>query len=401
MKYSAATFREKIGQASLKILGNEKYDKNQFCSPFSIQSALGMLLSGTNGNTKSQIEDTLFSAWKSGTEREKRVQPHQSLFLLTNEVSKPYKEGNNTFNIANRLYIQNDFEITSAFKSSTEKCYDADAHNVDFTKSEETRKEINKWVEKKTMNKIEELLPKNSLSSNTKLVLINAIYFYGSWKYEFNASLTKKQDFKIYSTGSKKTLKSKGKVRVDMMSQAGNFTFCRLEGIAAEILKLDYTEERLSMLIILPNKDDGLAEVSKSMGKFNYTTCVEKSFARKAEIFVPKFEIKAEYQMKKILSEAGMTDVFDSNKADLSGIAKGGKGGHLFVDEVYHQAFVSVNEKGTEAAAATGIVVTTKSGPKTFKCDHPFLFMIVENQFGNVLFEGSLSNPSVGLNEKK
>ena len=102
--------------------------------------------------------------------------------------------------------------------------------------------------------------------------------------------------------------------------------------------------------------------------------------------------------MKNILSKAGMTDVFSSSKADLSGISEGVQ---LFVDEVYHQAFVSVNEKGTEAAAATAIVTIRDSGRKTFKCDHPFRFMVVENKFGNVLFEGSLSDPSVGLNEEE
>ena len=383
LKKSSDMFREKVGKAALKIMGDDLYVRNQFCAPFSLQTAIGMLLLGSKGITRSQIRNLTFSGFNSS----KLVAPHRSLLYLTKEVSKPYKAGTDydTMNVANRIYIQNGLGVDQKFVYETERCYASDAGDIDFGKSDEARNTINSWAEEKTMGKIEELLPKGSISPNTKLVMVNAIYFYGSWKHQFNASLTKKRDFHIMSNGTKEKT-----VKVDMMSQWGNFKFCRLDGINAEILKLDYTEERLSMLIILPDKKDGLSEVFTE--KFDYKKCFEKNLTRHAKIFIPKFEIKVDYPMKKILSEAGMKDVFVQSKADLSGIAKDGQ---LFVDEIYHQTFISVNEKGTEAAAATGTVMLTKSRPKTFECDHPFLFRIVENQFGNVLFEGSVSNPRV------
>jgi len=315
--------------------------------------------------------------------------------ILTKELSKPFKEGNNTLSAANRLYIQKDFEITEGFAKETETCYSSEARDVDFSKPEEARTTINSWVEEKTLSKIKEILPKKSVKATTKLVLVNAIYFYGSWKYEFNQSLTTKQDFHLRSNETKEN-----PMKVDMMSQEGNFTFYKIDG--AEMLKLDYTEDRFSMFIVLPDEKDGLPEVARSFRDFDFKDHEGEQYSKHAKIFIPRFEFKANYEMKKALSEAGMSDVFDDKVADLSGIT--GQKGQLYVSEIYHQAFISVNEKGTEAAAATAIVNDTPSPSqqiKTFRCDRPFLINIVENKFGSVIFDGLVFNPRPGSTAEK
>ena len=404
LKKSARHFSEKFKQARLKLMGNEEFGKNHFWSPYNVISAIGMLHLGSKGTTKSQIEDAAFSAWlQVPSSNDKNLkEPHQSILQLTEEISKPYKTGNDTISVASRLYIHNDFEIAQKFVEETEKYYYSDAKNVDFRKSEETRNTINSWVEEKTRNKIQNLLPKDSLNSKTRLVLVNAIYFLGTWRYQFNSTLTKKKDFHIQNTWNNGTTNfthgTKPKtVKVDMMYADSKFKFCRLDGVKAEMLKLDYTDERLSMFIVLPDEKDGVPRVLKNYGDFNHENCKEKLFPRAAKILIPKFEIEAEYEMKNILTEMGMNDLFTPKISNLTGISKKGQ---LHVDEIYHKAFVKLYEAGTEAAAASGSTIDMDDSGipppiKHFNADHPFLFKIVENKFGNVLFEGLVADPSI------
>ena len=146
------------------------------------------------------------------------------------------------------------------------------------------------------------------------------------------------------------------------------------------------------MVIILPNKDNGLIDVEMKMHTFDYQACMKGKMNEELRIYIPKFEIESDFELKKPLTEMGIKEVFNE-EADLSGISLERP---LFVDEIYHSAFIRVGEEGTEAGAATGIVVKTKSRPKyeTFRCNHPFYFMIVENEFGTVLFDGTVINPA-------
>ena len=411
LKKSSRIFSDNFRRTHWKISPDYQ---NQFWSPFSAMSAIGMLQLGSKGDTKSQIQNVVFGGWKS-TEIE---EPHQSLLQLTDEILEPYKKGNNSMTIvANRMFIQEDFQLVQKFIDESREFYSSGGTfgSIDFGRSEEARNTINSWVEKATKDKITDLLPEGSVSPDTKLVLINAIHFLGNWKHQFNSSLTKQRDFHIQkSQDNGKTKKPRhaslpSTVKVDMMSLEGKFTFCRLDGIDAEMLKLDYEDERLSMLIVLPDKEAGLKEVSKNFRDFNKEKCGENERSLHAVISIPKFKIEAEYKMKDILTEMGMKDAFDEKKANLSGISNKGcfqlpinyqSTYQLFVDEIYHKAFLNVDEKGTEAAAATGIVMNLESLPKTFTCDRPFSFMIVENKFGSVLFEGLVADPSVAVEAK-
>ena len=179
-----------------------------------------------------------------------------------------------------------------------------------------------------------------------------------------------------------------------MMAQTGKFAICDPTALDAKVLQMDYTGDTLSMVFILPNKVDGLSDVQKRMENFNYLECMKRKYETEIEVRIPKFSIKSEYKMKNVLSEMGIKDAF-TEKADLSGIA----GDNLYVDEIYHQAYINVNEEGTEATAATGTVVGRRSMGKKFFCDHPFMFRIVENTFGTILFEGIVTNPFGGVDE--
>ena len=385
LKMSSYNFLKKIQIAYEKIFGEALYELNGFGSVWSLITALGTLHLGSNGNTRSEIQELAFSAFDSSELKA----PHRSLLNLTTEIATDTYE--DTIKVANRLYIQNDYETLPSFQDDMEKCYLSDAQEIDFGMSEEARNSINSWVEEQTMNKIDNLIPEGKITSTTKLVLVNSIHFYGTWKDEFDPSLTSKQDFYIVKNGVVTTTK-----KVDMMSRTGDFTFCRFDGFEAEILKLDYAEGPLSMLIILPDKVTGLPDVIRHQEEFDYASCANKNSAEPAEILMPKMEIKASYPSKNIFRVAGMREVFDPNKADLSGITKDDQ---LFVDEIFHEAFLSINEEGTEASGGSGSVVNNWNalgfGQKVFKVDHPISIKIVEKKFENVLFEGAIADPSV------
>ena len=370
---SSRQFSPKFRNAQTDVMGKEEHFKNQLWSPFNVMSAIGMLLLGSRGNTRSQIKDAVFSAWNS-TDKDLE-EPLQTLQSLTKEVSKPFKRGNDTLSVVNQLFFHDDLSIDKKFVEGIKDLYCVDATKTNFGESEKARIKINSWVERKTKNKIENLLPQNSLSSKTKLVLVSAIHFLGSWKHAFNSSWTTKSDFHSLRYAANDTT-----VKVDMMSQEGNFAFCRLDGIPGEMLKLDYTDERFSMFIILPDKIEDTPEIVKSFQNFTYDNCKNNTRTVPATISVPKFEFHAEFKMKNILSKAGMADLFNGKQANLSGIVNETQ---LFVDEFYHKAIIKVNEEGTESDAAPTECTKGKSRqkpqePKVFKCDRTFIFVIVE-----------------------
>ena len=382
---SFSVFRDKLNMAFAKIHGIHLYDGNEFGSLFSPLLAVGMLLLGSKGDTDSQIRKNAFAGWKFNDQN--LDEPHLALLHLIKQVTRPYKVGNGIMSVDNRFFIQQGLALIQQYLFQTAKYYRQNGGFIDFVSPEAARNTINNWVLEATSEDIEDLLPKNSLSSFTKLVIISPVYFYGSWKYAFNPSLTQKRDFSILINKTKDT------VQVDMMSQEGYFEFYKPD--AAEVMRLNFSEDRMSMFIILPDTEFGLVE---SFKYFDYKQYENTKQVVQANIFVPKFEIQAKYNFSETLPVAGIKDLFDGDKANLSGISTVGQ---LFVNEMHQQAFIRIDEKGTDAAIAVGSVVNSRAGTKQFVCDHPFLYMIVENTFGNVLFEGSVANPSIGMNDKK
>jgi len=347
--------------------------ENIFYSPYSIFAALGMTYEGAKGETKDEIK-SVFHFPEDSTLR-------PNFAKIYNDINK--NEEDYELRTGNALWVQKDYPFLEDYINIVEKYYGGKVSNLDFVKeTEKSRQTINSFIEEQTNGKIKDLIPKGVLDYLTRLVLTNAIYFKGTWQWEFNPKNTEEVDFKITPTDI---------VKVPMMymkPEKAKFNYADLEDL--QILELPYKGEKISMLILLPK--DNLEDIQPlTIEKLKEW----KSQMKKEtldEIYLPKFEFDTKYFMKEILSDMGMPTAFEMD-ADFSGM-DGTKS--LYIKEVIHQAYVKVDEKGTEAAAATGVVMElTSIMPKNiFRADHPFIFIIQQNDTGNILFLGRVNDPT-------
>ncbi|XP_038652657.1 leukocyte elastase inhibitor-like [Scyliorhinus canicula] len=353
---------------------------NIFFSPFSISTSLAMVYLGAGNNTASEMAKALHfdqvGDVHSGFEK---------MQLEINRAGVSY-----LLKVANRLYGEKSYNFLEEFCKSTMKFYGAAMLPVDFqTAADKTREEINKWVEDQTEGKIQDLLAQGSLGSDTRLVLVNAIYFKGSWAEKFEVKYTEEMPFRLNKNESKP---------VKMMYQTNKFIFCHVPEFKIKILELPYVDNDLSMIILLP---DDIMDDSTGLKQLEQTLTLEKlqewtlpnwMWKPHVEVLLPKFKLEEEYDLNSPLSSLGMRDLFDCSRADLSGMS-GAR--DLSVSKVVHKSFVEVNEEGTEAAAATGVVCMTLSytPPESFTADHPFLFFIRHNKTNNILFFGRYTSP--------
>jgi serine protease inhibitor len=353
-----------------------KKDGNLFLSPYSISTALGMTYAGARGTTAEQMAKTLHFPFGQD-----RLHPaFRGLIREINGADRPRKYQLQT---ANRLWGQKDYGFLPDFLKVVEANYGAGLKEVNFAgATEEARKAINAWVGKETRDKIKELLKPGILTVDTRLVLTNAIYFKSAWMRPFQEKATVKGDFHV--TADKK-------VTVPLMrgSQRTNY----FKGDGFEALELPYESHDLSMVVLLPAKETGLAALEKRLTADNLQKWLAKLRDHLVDVTLPKFKVTAEFLLKDALSRLGMPDAFSPTKADFSGMTTRDK---LYISHVVHKAFVDVHEKGTEAAAATAVVMERLSAPPraTFRADRPFLFVIRENRTGSLLFMGRLVNPA-------
>ncbi|CAM4696661.1 unnamed protein product [Leuciscus chuanchicus] len=324
---------------------------NVFFSPVSISSALAMVLLGARGNTAAQMIKVL--GFKNPLKPDAATpghhdsvdQIHSSFTNFMSELNKPGVPY--ALSLANRLYGEQSYQFVEKFLNDVKRYYEAGLEKVDFkNKSEAACVNINKWVEKKTQEKIKNLVSKANIDENTKLVLVNAIYFKGNWEKKFPKEATRDGQFKLNKIQTKP---------VKMMHQKSMFPLALIPEMNSQVLELPYVGKNLSMLIILPNamEDDttGLQKLEKAL-----------TYEKLMEWTKPS---------KMILQEV----------------------------QVIHKAFVEVDEEGTEAAAATAIItigitsVRPSSPPKIFTADHPFLYFIRHNPSNVILFYGRLCSP--------
>ncbi|KAL4635125.1 leukocyte elastase inhibitor-like [Arapaima gigas] len=360
-------------------ISSENQKNNVFFSPFSISSALAMVLLGARGNTAKQMSQCLHFYRTEGN-------IHINFNKLFSQLNKP--ETPYALSIANRLYGEKSQEFDKKFLADTEKHYRAELVPEDFVSNAETaRVNINTWVEKQTQDKIKDLLAKGVLDSQTKLVLVNAIYFKGTWEDMFDEKDTKEKLFKLNKTGTKP---------VKMMYQKEWFPLTFIPQIRCQILEMPYVGKELSMFFMLPTEieDDstGLEKLEKNLTYENLTVWLQPVNIKEVVVELPKFHLEETYDLKKILVSMGMVNAFDSENCDLSGISPKKD---LMLSKVVHKAFVEVNEKGTEAAAATAVklVPCCASRPAYFIADHPFLFFIRHNPTKSILFCGRFCSP--------
>jgi serpin B len=347
---------------------------NLFVSPASISTALAMTYAGARGPTADEMAKTLHF-----TLAPDRL--HPALGALLHDLHGDGKSRGYRLAIANALWAQKGQPFLPPYLQLTRQCYGANLQEVDFAgATEEARRTINAWVEKQTQDKIKDLLQQGVLDSTTRLVLTNAIYFKGDWQEPFKKDQTRDAPFQLSSTE---------KVNVPLMNRTGEFNY--LEGDNFQALELPYAGKDLSMVVLLPKKVDGLADVEKTLTAEKLASALAKLRHEEVVVSLPRFQVTSEFSLKGTLAAMGMPLAF-SDKADFSGMD--GKE-DLFLSAVVHKAFVDVNEEGTEAAAATGVVIAWKSLParQVFRADHPFLFLIRDRRSGSILFLGRLVKP--------
>ncbi|XP_060705875.1 leukocyte elastase inhibitor-like [Hemiscyllium ocellatum] len=355
-------------------------DGNIFFSPFSISVALAMVHLGAKNNTASQMAKTLHFD---------QVQNVHSRFQeMQSEINRA--DAAYLLKVANRLYGEKTYSFLEEFFTSSMKFYGAKMSAVDFqTAANGIRQEINKWVEIETANKIKDLLAEGSVDSDTRLVLVNAIYFKGTWAKTFDEKKTREMPFRLNKNETKP---------VKMMYLKKKFFMSRVQDFKLQVLELPYVGNDLSMIILLPDDimDDstGLKQLEQELTLEKLQEWTDPNHMRKLEVNVrlPKFKLEGDYELNSPLSSLGMRDVFDSTMADLSGMSATRD---LYVSKVAHKSFVEVNEEGTEAAAATAVMVTMCARKKEeyFTADHPFLFFIRHNKTKSILFFGRYSSP--------
>ncbi|KAF5908469.1 leukocyte elastase inhibitor-like [Clarias magur] len=361
----------------------ENPNGNLFISPLSISAALSMVYLGARGATAEEMAKVLSFSSVSD------VHTHfKSLNFAINSPKDSY-----ILRLANRLYAEKTINFLSEYVDSTQKLYQTNMQTVDFIESsEESRKLINQWVEEKTEGKIKDILQPGTITAMTRLALVNAIYFMGKWMHVFPPWDTTEMPFRINQNESKP---------VQMMYQETSFLYNYIDEYKLQVLDLPYVEGELSMLVLLPEESvDGSDPLQKletelTVDKLTEWTNPEK-MDRSTDIVVhlPKFKLEEQYSLNDTLSKMGMSSLFQADAADLTGMSSQEK---LFVSSVAHKSFVVVNEVGTEAAAATTIIMRTDSlilGPKKeFRADHPFLFFIRHNTSKSILFLGKFTDP--------
>ena len=353
---------------------------NLFYSPTSLLIALAMTCYGARGNTAVEIKKVLHVASVSSLDLNKSMKK----FIDTLNGAS---DENNKLLTANRLFVQKSFEILEAFKEGTREFYDAELALVDYiTNAEKVTEEINHWVEQKTNDKIKDLIPPGMLSSDTRLTLVNAIYFKGLWLEQFKKEKTVSKSFFVSQNEE---------IKVEMMRQEADFKYFESQDLACQVLEMPYIGLKMSMVIYLPKEINGLTKLEEviTYETLQNSLSLLNASMDEVEVFLPKFKLSQQFDLNDILSKMGAEEMFIPGRADLSGITAE----PLFVSKVVHKAFVEVNEEGTEAAAATGIGMNTFSMPLPkliFKADHPFLFLIRHNDSGAILFLGRLVRPA-------
>uniref|UniRef100_A0A803WCH3 Serpin B10 n=1 Tax=Ficedula albicollis TaxID=59894 RepID=A0A803WCH3_FICAL len=389
-----------------KKLNENSKGQNIFFSPWSIATALAMVHLGAKGDTATQMAEVsseiscvppyrdflpkllLFYLWQgTDPEQEGAENIHSGFKKLLSDINK--RRSTYLLKSANRLYEEKTYPLLPKFLQLITSYYNAKPQAVNFKRAaEQVRSQINSWVENKTERKIQSLLPPGSLHSRTVLVLVNAIYFKGKWEKKFLEKNTSEMPFRISKTKTKP---------VQMMSLKDTFFILHETTMKFRIIELPYVKNELSMFILLPDdisdNTTGLELVERELTYEKLAEWTKPDNMMKAEVdlYLPKLKMEENYDLKSPLSSMGIRNAFDPGQADFTGMSAKKD---LFISQVIHKAFVEVNEEGTEAAAATGVLMMrSRVLTTTFKADHPFLFFIRHNKSQTILFFGRFCSP--------
>jgi len=351
---------------------------NLFFSPDSISTAMAITYAGARGGTATEMAKTLHF-----TLPPQRL--HPAMGGLLGDLNAPHD--GYKLRMANALWAQQGYTFLDDFLKVTNSDYSAGFKQVDFKDAAEAaRLTINQWVEQQTDDKIKDLLQPGILSSRTRLVLTNAIYFKGDWQTQFDKAQTKDEDFHLSAVKNAKA---------PMMHRQGGFSY--FNGGTFQILEIPYKSAELSLIILLPDDVGGLFALEQSLTAPNTKQWLgQLRPVPKVILTLPKFKMTRQFELQDSLGAMGMTLAFDAH-ADFSGMT-GNR--DFFISAVIHKAYIDVNEEGTEAAAATAVVMRSMSAriqqpaPPVFRADHPFIFLIRDNRSGGILFMGRVADPT-------
>jgi serpin B len=368
-----------------KMISNET-DGNVFVSPFSVYIALSMTYEGAQDNTAKEMETVLQF---SDDEQNRRG----SCASIQNDINN--RKTQCKLKLSNNVWIQDKLEIKDDFSNSIKDYYFGGIENVDFsTNPERAREIINHWVEKETDDLIKDLLPQDSIHSVTELALTNAIYFSGDWKYSFKETNT--DDCEFYLESNQTNIVPMMNLRT---SAYKNCEFNVYLNKSISVLELPYIGDEISMFIFLPRyvknddiyiKQMSIYDLEDKIDSEYYYECVEKSitFTDNFYISIPKFSFEFENNLKNNLKKMGMNDAFNPS-ANFKGITDDST---LWIENIFHKASITINEKGTVATAATSNTIIAGYPPE-FIADHPFFFTIQDKKTGLILFMGRIMNP--------
>lgn len=385
-------YSEEITQADLLVQGNnqfafELYQQlnkqrgNTFFSPYSIFSAFGMAALGAKGETLQEMQRVLhYSTALAPLARQLNQQ------LLTSDSAS---SDSSQLLLANALWIQTGLPLQPTFQQAVQSAYQTPIEFADFSKKPvETAKKINGWVSHQTRGRISQLFSSQDITRNTRLVLTSAIYMKGSWMHPFDPKETKKGSF--YALAHSPT-------QVWMMKKTAQYPLFVHEQFAMIMLPYAHSSDQgpeLAMVIILPHKEIGVDTLEKNLNLANWQQWMSKLKMARVNLSLPRFRLEKTLNLNDVMKELGMVKAFNT-LADFSGIT-GQR--DLYISQAVHKTFVQVDEKGTEAAAATGIAMNLTAifdpnPPYDFIVDHPFLFIIFDKKTGTVLFLGRLLQP--------
>ena len=355
-------------------LEQENEGANIFISPYSLYTALSMTYEGARGRTAEEMFEVMHLVENESLRR-------SSFASIQNGISG---EGDHNLSTANSIWPQYNKPFKEDFINIIKRFYLGEVNKVDFyNEYEKARILINEWVENETNGKIKDLIPRGVIDPATVMVLTNAIYFRSEWARTFDENLTKDLDFHPEDGRI---------VSVPMMISRGEesiYNYTEKDGV--QVLELPYSGVDLSMLVLLP-KDGDLDSLINGLSWEMIQGMREDLEEMEVEVTFPKFRLSNKYFMRETLIDMGMKTAFDPS-ADFTGMLPE----PIWIDQVIHQGFIEVDEEGTEAAAATAVVMKNYSmepESEIFRADHPFLFIIQERDTGNILFLGKVSDPT-------
>jgi len=374
--------------ASSNALGFDLYrevrgeDGNLAFSPASISLAFAMTYAGAHGDTAAEMQRVL----RLPDDADALHDSASRLLAAWNDAERDAYE----LRIVNRLFGEESYTFEEPFLALTRERYGAPLESVDFANAfEAQRAHINSWVSTQTEERIEDLLPEGSLDDLTRLVLVNAVYFQGDWVHAFDPEATRDEPFHIGGGAG---------VDVPLMRQTHGHRYAEVDDV--QILEMPYQGEELAMTIVLPRERDGLDAVEGALDQAQLDRWLTALAPRSTEVILPRFRLDdARLPLKDTLEGLGMALAFDRTRADFTAMAAPpNPADELYIFDCFHEAFVEVDEEGTEAAAATAVVMASRGAaapqtPSTFRADHPFLFMIRDLESGTILFLGRVNDP--------